>query len=52
MNYTDTHAHIDGPEFDADRDEVVARARAAGVSRVFVPAINLDSVSTVLAPSS
>ena len=49
MNYTDTHAHIDGPEFDADRDEVVARARAAGVSRVFVPAINLDSVSTVLA---
>ena len=49
MDYTDTHAHIDGPEFDADRDEVVARARAVGVSRVFVPAINLDSVSTVLA---
>ena len=49
MNYTDTHAHIDGPEFDADRDGVVARARAAGVSRVFVPAISIDSVSTVLA---
>ncbi|HEX5875577.1 MAG TPA: TatD family hydrolase [Pyrinomonadaceae bacterium] len=30
--FIDSHAHIDGPEFDADRDEVIARARAAGVS--------------------
>ncbi|HYO62283.1 MAG TPA: TatD family hydrolase [Pyrinomonadaceae bacterium] len=29
--FVDSHAHIDGEEFDADRDEVVARARAAGV---------------------
>lgn len=29
--FIDSHAHIDGPEFDADRDEVVARARRAGV---------------------
>ncbi len=29
--FIDSHAHIDGPEFDADRAEVVARARAAGV---------------------
>ena len=48
MNYVDTHAHIDGAEFDADRDEVVARARAAGVSKVLVPAIDLASVGSVL----
>ena len=48
MNYVDTHAHIDGAEFDADRDEVVARARAAGVSKVLVPAIDLASVDSVL----
>ena len=32
----DSHAHVDGPEFDADRDDVLARARAAGVSRMVV----------------
>jgi len=32
--FVDSHAHIDGEEFDADRDEVVARARAAGVSAI------------------
>ena len=48
MNYTDSHSHLDGTEFDADRDEVVARALAAGVSRVFVPAIDLPSVESVL----
>ena len=45
---TDTHTHLDGNEFDADRDEVVARAREAGISRLFIPAIDLPSVETVL----
>ena len=32
--YIDSHAHIDGQEFDADREEVIERARAAGVSTI------------------
>jgi TatD DNase family protein len=32
----DSHAHVDGPEFDADRDAVLARARDAGVRRMVV----------------
>lgn len=32
----DSHAHVDGPEFDEDRDAVLARARAAGVRRMVV----------------
>ncbi|HEY0760857.1 MAG TPA: TatD family hydrolase [Pyrinomonadaceae bacterium] len=30
--FVDSHAHIDGQEFDADREKVIERARAAGVS--------------------
>lgn len=49
VTFIDTHSHLDGAEFDADRDETVARAKAAGVAKVFVPAIDLPSVSSVLA---
>lgn len=44
----DTHCHLDFDRFDPDRDEVVARAAAHGVSRIIVPAINLDNCLTVL----
>ena len=30
--FIDSHAHVDGPEFDADREQVIERAQAAGVS--------------------
>ena len=30
MGFIDSHAHIDGEEFDLDRDEMIARAREAG----------------------
>ena len=30
--FIDSHAHLDGPEFDADREEVLQRANEAGVS--------------------
>ena len=30
----DSHAHIDGPEFDGDRDEIIERAKAAGISTI------------------
>ena len=32
--FVDSHAHIDGEEYDADRDEVIARAREAGVCAI------------------
>lgn len=35
----DSHCHLDDPRYDPDRDDVWARARAAGVSRVLVPGV-------------
>jgi TatD DNase family protein len=32
----DSHCHVDGPEFDEDRNDVLSRARAAGVQRMVV----------------
>ena len=32
--FVDSHAHIDGTEFDADRPEVIQRSRDAGVSAI------------------
>jgi len=34
MDLIDAHAHIDFPQFDDDRDAMLARARAAGVSTI------------------
>ena len=29
--FVDSHAHLDGKQFDSDRQQVIARAREAGV---------------------
>lgn len=34
MTFIDSHAHIDGPDFDSDRAEVLARAHEAGVTEI------------------
>lgn len=36
LTLVDSHSHIDMPQFDTDRDAVVARARAAGVETMLV----------------
>ncbi len=45
----DTHAHIYASEFDNDRDEVVARAKAQGINTILLPNIDLDSIEPMLA---
>lgn len=43
----DTHCHLDGEEFREDLDEVIARAKAAGVTAIGIPGIDLKSCQTV-----
>jgi TatD DNase family protein len=45
----DTHCHLDLPAFDADRAAVLARAWAAGVTDVLVPAIGPSGWERLLA---
>ena len=47
----DTHTHLDTEEFDEDRAEAFARAREAGVGKVFLPAIDVKTTHAVLALS-
>jgi len=48
LTYIDTHCHLDGEEFQEDRDLVVQRAREAGCAAIFLPAIDLKSCHTVM----
>jgi len=45
--WTDTHCHLDAAEFDADREAVIARARAARVSQIVLPAVEAANFDTV-----
>ena len=40
--WIDTHCHLDAPEFDADRDAVLARAHSRGVSCLVLPAVTAE----------
>jgi serine/threonine-protein kinase len=47
--WIDTHCHLDAAEFDADRPDVLARARAAGVVQQVLPAVAVANFETVRA---
>lgn len=47
--WIDTHAHLDAAEFDADRDAAFARAHAAGVAAIVLPAVARANFDTVRA---
>ena len=45
--WIDSHCHLDAAEFDADRDAVIARARAGGVTQFVLPAVERGNFDTV-----
>ena len=48
MEWIDTHCHLDGEEFDDDREAVMQQAREAGVCKIFLPAIDLATSQRIL----
>ncbi len=47
--FFDTHAHLDYPEYEKDFAEVLARAQAAGITKIISIATDLDSSRRALA---
>jgi TatD DNase family protein len=45
----DTHCHLDFPDFDAERDAIIARARAAGVGQMITISTRVKKFDTILA---
>jgi TatD DNase family protein len=48
LHVIDTHAHLDMPEFDADREDVVRRAAQAGIKTILTIGIDLESSSAAV----
>jgi len=51
MQLTDTHTHLFASEFDADRPEMISRAIEKGVTRLFLPNIDAESIEPMLSLS-
>lgn len=49
MDLVDSHCHLNFHRYDHDRAEVLRRACEAGVKRIIIPAIDLDSCRQALA---
>jgi TatD DNase family protein len=45
----DSHCHLDFPDFDADRDQIVARARAAGIGTMVTISTRVMKFATIRA---
>jgi TatD DNase family protein len=44
----DSHSHIYSEEFDDDRDEVIQRAKAAGITKIILPNVDSQSLNRML----
>lgn len=49
MELVDTHCHLNFDRYNDDRDAVIKRAHDEGVTRIIIPAVDIDSTREALA---
>lgn len=47
MKWIDTHAHVYLPQFEEDQQEWISRAKEAGLEKIYLPNIDLESVPLI-----
>lgn len=48
MEFIDSHAHVYLPEFEDDLDEVIRLSRENGISKVFMPNVDVKTIDAML----
>ncbi len=48
MNLTDTHCHLNFEKFNLDRGDVIERAWSVGLTRILIPATDIQSSAAIL----
>ncbi len=48
LRLVDTHCHLNLDEFDADRAQVIERARQEGVDRILIPGLDVETSQAAL----
>ncbi len=48
MILIDTHTHLYGAEFDTDRKEMISRASAEGITKMYLPGIDSSAIESML----
>lgn len=52
LSFIDTHAHLYDEQFEEDRDEIIQRSIAAGVSKIFLPNCDSETIAPMLRMAS
>ena len=48
MEYIDSHAHIYLSKFDSDRDEIISACSENGITKIYMPNIDVESIDRML----
>jgi TatD DNase family protein len=48
ISLVDSHCHLNFDDFDQDRSQVIERARKAGIKRILIPAVDLETSKSAI----